>query len=87
MPPKNWPSYRGGSAWTWDEQTEEYYLHIYDASQPDLNWENADCRAAIYNSAMCFWLHRGIDGFRIDTVNKYSKVLPFVDVPILDERC
>jgi oligo-1,6-glucosidase len=87
LPPTNWRSYRGGSAWTWDEQTEEYYLHIYDGSQPDLNWENADCHAAIYDSAMRFWLDRGIDGFRIDTVNKFSKVLLFVDVPILDQGC
>jgi oligo-1,6-glucosidase len=87
MPPTNWRSYRGCSAWTWDEQTEEYYLHIYDASQSDLNWEKADCRAAIYDSAMRFWLDRGVDGYRIDTVNKYSKVSPFVDVPELDERC
>jgi oligo-1,6-glucosidase len=62
MPPTNWRSYRGGSAWTWDEQTQEYYLHIYDAPQPDLNWENPDCRTAIYDSAMRFWLTAGSTG-------------------------
>lgn len=84
MPPTNYRSYFAGGTWTWDEHTEEYYLHLYDKSQPDLNWENEDCRKTIYDSAMRFWLDRGIDGFRIDTVNKYSKVLPFADAPITD---
>ncbi|KAJ4382481.1 hypothetical protein N0V86_002816 [Didymella sp. IMI 355093] len=84
MPPTNYRSYFAGGTWTWDERTEQYYLHLYDRSQPDLNWENEDCRKAIYESAMRFWLRKGIDGFRIDTVNKYSKVLPFVDAPITD---
>jgi oligo-1,6-glucosidase len=51
---------------------------------PDLNWENADCRRAIYASSMRFWLERGIDGFRIDTVNKYSKDINFPDAEITD---
>jgi oligo-1,6-glucosidase len=51
---------------------------------PDLNWENADCRRAVYNSSMRFWLERGIDGFRIDTVNKYSKDTTFPDAEITD---
>jgi oligo-1,6-glucosidase len=51
---------------------------------PDLNWENPDCRRAIYNSSMRFWLERGIDGFRIDTVNKYSKDITFPDAHITD---
>ncbi|KAJ4994045.1 alpha amylase [Stagonosporopsis vannaccii] len=84
IPPTNYRSYFAGGTWTWDEHTEEYYLHLYDKSQPDLNWENETCRKAIYDSAMRFWLDKGIDGFRIDTVNKYSKVLPFADAPITD---
>jgi oligo-1,6-glucosidase len=84
MPPTNYRSYFAGGTWTWDDHTEEYYLHLYDKSQPDLNWENEDCRQAIYDSAMRFWLDKGIDGFRVDTVNKYSKVLPFADAPITD---
>jgi alpha-glucosidase len=84
MPPTNYRSYFAGGTWTWDEHTQEYYLHLYDSSQPDLNWENEDCRRAIYDSAMRFWLDKGIDGFRVDTVNKYSKVLPFKDAPISD---
>jgi oligo-1,6-glucosidase len=84
MPPANYRSYFAGGTWTWDERTEEYCLDLYDRSQPDLNWENVDCRKAIYDSAMRFWLRIGIDGFRINTVNKYSKVLLFVDAPIAD---
>ena len=49
---------------------------------PDLNWENPDCRRAIYDSSMRFWLERGIDGFRIDIVNKYSKDITFPDAEI-----
>jgi oligo-1,6-glucosidase len=84
MSPTNYRSYFAGGTWTWDEHTEEYYLHLYDKTQPDLNWENEDCRRAIYDSAMHFWLEKGIDGFRVDTVNKYSKVLPFADAPVTD---
>ncbi|OAL49734.1 alpha-glucosidase-like protein maltase [Pyrenochaeta sp. DS3sAY3a] len=84
QPPTNYRSYFAGGTWTWDEHTQEYYLHLYDTTQPDLNWENEDCRAAIYDSAMRFWLNKGIDGFRVDTVNKYSKVLPFADAPVTD---
>ena len=76
IPPTNYRSYFAGGTWTWDEYTEEYYLHLYDKTQPDLNWENEECRKAIYGSAMRFWLDEGINGFRVDTVNKYSKVLP-----------
>ncbi|KAF2244455.1 glycoside hydrolase family 13 protein [Trematosphaeria pertusa] len=84
MPPTNWRGYFAGPTWTWDEHTQEYYLHLYDKSQPDLNWENADCRRAIYDSAMRFWLDKGVDGFRVDTVNKYSKYVEFPDAPITD---
>ncbi|PVI07345.1 glycoside hydrolase family 13 protein [Periconia macrospinosa] len=84
MPPTNWRSYFAGGTWTWDEHTQEYYLHLYDKTQPDLNWENENCRKAIYDSAMRFWLDKGIDGFRVDTVNKYSKVTQFPDAPITD---
>ncbi|KAJ6440003.1 Alpha-glucosidase [Purpureocillium lavendulum] len=83
-PPTNWRGYFASSTWTWDDRTQEYYLHLYAADQPDLNWENADCREAIYEETMRFWLDRGVDGFRIDTVNKYSKRQDFVDAPITD---
>jgi len=69
MPPTNWRSYFSGGTWEWDEPTGEYYLHLFAKEQPDLNWENEDTRNAIYDSAMRFWLDKGVDGFRVDTVN------------------
>ena len=77
-PPSNWGSHFGGSAWTYDAQTDEYYLHLFSAKQPDLNWENPRVRQAIY-SMMRFWLGRGVDGFRMDTINMLSKVPGFPD--------
>ena len=82
-PPTNWRGYFAGPTWTWDELTQEYYLHLYAPDQPDLNWENEECRNAIYENTMLFWLDRGVDGFRIDTVNKYSKK-GYTDAPITD---
>jgi len=69
--------------WEWDEHTQEYYLHLFCPEQPDLNWENPETRQAIYKSAMEFWLQRGVDGFRVDTVNMYSKG-EMLDAPITD---
>ncbi|KAK2029068.1 alpha amylase [Colletotrichum zoysiae] len=83
-PPTNWRGYFAGSTWTWDEHSQEYYLHLYAPDQPDLNWDNDSCREAIYKDTMRFWLDRGVDGFRIDTVNKYSKRTDFVDAPVTD---
>jgi glycosidase len=57
---------------------------VYAPEQPDLNWENPDCRRAIFESAVQFWLDKGIDGFRVDTVNRYSKDTSFLDVPVTD---
>jgi alpha-glucosidase len=82
IPPTNWRGYFAGSTWTWDELTQEYYLNLYGPFQPDLTRENSECRAAIYDVAARFWLDRGVDGFRIDTVNKYSKRTDFPDAPI-----
>ncbi|KAF1992204.1 glycoside hydrolase family 13 protein [Aulographum hederae CBS 113979] len=84
QPPNNWRSNFGGSVWTWDEATEEYFLHLFTPEQPDLNWESSACREAIYDSAMRFWLAKGVDGFRVDTVNMYSKP-DLSDAPITDE--
>jgi oligo-1,6-glucosidase len=83
-PPNNWRSHFTGPAWTWDETTQEYYLHVYAPEMPDFNWENEETRRAIYNTSIIFWLERGIDGFRIDTVNKYSKDISFPDAKITD---
>ena len=70
--PNNWKSIFGGSAWHYDPQTEQYYLALFLPSQPDLNWANADMREATYDD-MRFWLDRGVDGFRIDSMNLMSK--------------
>ncbi|KAJ9615132.1 hypothetical protein H2200_001206 [Cladophialophora chaetospira] len=81
--PNNWRSNFSKPAWTWDEQSQECYLHLYAPEQPDLNWENSECRQAIYKSAIKFWLNKEIDGFRIDTVNLYSKHPDLPDAPIV----
>ncbi|KAH6841148.1 glycoside hydrolase superfamily [Chaetomium sp. MPI-CAGE-AT-0009] len=86
LPPTNWRSYFSGSTWEYDEHTGEYYLHLFAKEQPDLNWENEETRKAIYDSAMRFWLDKGVDGFRVDTVNMYSKCVEFKDAPIVDGR-
>ncbi|WP_137939615.1 alpha-glucosidase family protein [Chitinivorax sp. B] len=69
-PPNNWLSLFGGSAWQWDSGRQQYYLHNFLASQPDLNLHNPSVRAALLED-MRFWLDRGVDGFRLDTVNFY----------------
>ncbi|KAK4226087.1 alpha-glucosidase [Podospora fimiseda] len=84
LPPTNWRSYFSGSTWEYDDLTREYYLHLFAKEQPDLNWENEETRKAIYNSTIRFWLDKGIDGFRVDVVNMYSKELSFKDAPITD---
>lgn len=86
LPPTNWRSYFSGGAWEWDEHTQEYYMHLFAKEQPDLNWENAACRRAIHDSALRFWLDKGVDGFRVDTVNMYSKgpVAALGDAPVVD---
>jgi oligo-1,6-glucosidase len=72
--PTNWGSAFSGPAWTYDNHTGEYYLHVFAPDQPDLNWENPEVRQAVY-AMMCDWLDRGIDGFRMDVINVISKVV------------
>ena len=69
-PPNNWPAVFGGRAWEWNPTRGQYYLHNFLASQPDLNFHNPDVQEAVLD-VMRFWLERGIDGFRLDTVNYY----------------
>lgn len=69
-PPNNWPSVFGGSAWAWDGRREQYYLHNFLTSQPDLNLHHAPVQDALLDVAR-FWLKRGVDGFRLDTINFY----------------
>lgn len=71
--PNNWASHFTRSAWTFDPQTEQYYLHLFAKKQPDLNWENPSLREEIYRM-MRWWLGRGVDGFRLDAINFISKV-------------
>ena len=71
-PPTNWASKFGGSAWQYDENTGQYYLHLFDVTQADLNWENEEVRSAVYEM-MNYWLEKGVDGFRLDVINLISK--------------
>ncbi|TCP24847.1 trehalose-6-phosphate hydrolase [Scopulibacillus darangshiensis] len=70
--PNNWQSKFGGSAWEYDVKTEQYYLHLYDVTQADLNWENEAVRKDVYDM-MHFWFDKGVDGFRLDVINVISK--------------
>ncbi|QHT48233.1 alpha-glucosidase [Bacillus sp. SB49] len=78
--PNNWESIFDGSAWEWDEKTEQYYLHVFSTKQPDLNWENAEVRKALYDTVN-WWLEKGIDGFRIDAISHIKKRPGFPDMP------
>lgn len=80
-PPNNWASIFGGSAWAWDEATGQYYLALFLPSQPDLNWASEDMRREIY-ADMQFWLDKGVDGFRIDSMNLMSKHPDLPDAPV-----
>ncbi|EJN57573.1 glycoside hydrolase family 13 protein [Halogranum rubrum] len=71
-PPNNWESVFGGPAWTYDEVRGQWYLHLFDEKQPDLNWRNPDVRESVYEM-MNWWLEQGIDGFRMDVINLISK--------------
>ncbi len=79
-PPNNWLSHFGGSGWTLDAQTGQFYYHGFLAAQPDLNWRNPDVRAAIHE-VMRFWLRRGVDGFRVDVISHLIKDDLFRDNP------
>lgn len=70
--PNNWGAAFSGSAWQYDEMTDEYYLHLFSKKQPDLNWDNEKVRQDVYDM-MKFWLEKGIDGFRMDVINFISK--------------
>jgi oligo-1,6-glucosidase len=76
--PNNWQSFFSGPAWELDEQTGEYYLHLFTKKQPDLNWENPKVREEVYKM-MRFWLDKGIDGFRMDVIPLISKRLDWPD--------
>lgn len=71
-PPTNWQSKFGGNAWKYDEKSDEYYLHLFDVTQADLNWDNEKVRQALYEMVN-YWIQFGVDGFRFDVINLISK--------------
>ncbi len=83
--PTNWESFFSGPTWAYDEATGEYYLHLFDRKQPDLNWENPEVREAVYEM-MRWWFDRGVDGFRMDVINLISKDLALLDGVIAPGR-
>ena len=82
-PPNNWLSIFGGSAWQWDAGRCQYYLHNFLPSQPDLNFHEPQVQNALLDVAR-FWLDRGVDGFRLDTINFYFADQHLRDNPPLD---
>jgi len=84
-PPNNWESFFGGPAWSWDKHTRQYYLHLFLDKQPDLNWKNPEVIDAMHD-VLCFWLDKGVDGFRMDVVTFLMKHPDMPDNPILENR-
>lgn len=84
-PPNNWSMILGeaNSAWTWDEETQEYFLALFTPEQPDLNWRNPAVREAVHD-VLRFWLERGVCGFRMDVINLISKMEGFPDAEVVD---
>jgi len=70
--PNNWPSFFTPSAWSYDEDTDQWYLHLFSEKQPDLNWENPKLRDEVYNM-MNRWFDKGVDGFRMDVISLIAK--------------
>jgi len=83
--PTDWVSKFGGPAWSFDEVAGKYYLHLFDETQADLNWENPALREAVYQM-MCFWRDKGVRGFRLDVINLISKDDSFSNDPTGDGR-
>lgn len=70
--PNNWGSCFSGPAWEYDQETDEYYLHLFSKKQPDLNWDNPNVRQEVFDM-MNWWLDKGVDGFRMDVISLISK--------------
>ena len=81
-PPNNWLSVSGGSAWTYDSSSEQFYLHQFKEEQPDLNLRNQEVKDEL-KKAMKFWLDKGVDGFRFDSVQYYAENDTFKNEPTL----
>ena len=71
-PPNNWIAVFGGPAWEWDQRTQQYYLHSFLVEQPDLNWRDPQVEQAMHD-VLRFWMRRGVDGFRIDVIDRILK--------------
>lgn len=76
--PTNWISKFGGSAWEYVKDFDEYYLHLFDVTQADLNWENEDLRQEVFD-VVNFWIEKGVKGFRFDVINLISKSEQYED--------
>ena len=83
--PNNWRSIFGGSAWNIDPATNQYYLALFLPEQPDLRWESSEMRQAVYDDIK-FWLDRGVDGFRIDSMNLMSKHPDLPDAKVINNE-
>lgn len=83
--PNNWESIFGGSAWEYNEITDDYYLHLFTKKQPDLNWENPEVRKELY-SMINWWLDKGIDGFRVDAISHIKKEEGLKDMPKVEGK-
>lgn len=83
--PTNWQSKFGGNAWQYSEKRGQYYLHLFDVTQADLNWENENVRKKVYEMIK-FWLNKGVDGFRLDVINLISKDQRFLNDDGTDTR-
>lgn len=79
--PNNYGSYFSGSAWEYDENTKQYYLHLFSKKQPDLNWENEKVRDEVWD-LMKFWMDKGVDGWRLDVISSISKFQDFKDYEV-----
>ena len=78
--PNNWESIFSGPAWEYDENTDQYYMHLFSKKQPDLNWENQAVRNELYRM-INWWLDKGIDGFRVDAISHIKKEKGLPDMP------
>ncbi|CAF4152759.1 unnamed protein product, partial [Rotaria sordida] len=78
--PNNWESIFNGSAWEYDKETDQYYLHLFSRKMPDVNWECPELRQELYKVTR-WWLDRGIDGFRIDAISHIKKKPGLPDLP------
>ncbi|MDW4229752.1 alpha-glucosidase [Staphylococcus saprophyticus] len=79
--PNNWESIFNGSTWEFDEQTQEYYFHLFSKKQPDLNWDNPAVRNEIFDM-MNWWFEKGIDGFRVDAITHIKKSFESGDLSV-----